>query len=86
MTIGDRDICVVPKGKIFRYQSEMFKLKNGQMFAITVSQYHKTITGQDGISWEWLHQCGGLWCPSLLLKNRLVYIHSQITDRLKHTK
>ena len=51
------------------------------MFAIAVSPYHKTITGQDDV-----HQCGELWCPPLLLENRLFYIlHSQVTDRLEHS-
>ena len=51
------------------------------MFAIAVSPYHKTITGQDGVSWEWLHQCGGLWFPPLLLKTIFIFKDYELAEK-----
>ena len=59
---GHKSNIVVPKGNMLGTKVK-FYMKNGKGFAMPVPFYHKTTAGQESISWEILHQCGGLWCP-----------------------
>ena len=62
MVTGHKNIGFVPNRSNLGTKGK-FYMKNGKGFAMPVPCDHKVTAGQESISWEVLHQCGGCGVP-----------------------